>query len=169
LAKADGLDILEHLFEEIIIPQYVFDNEVKRKAGRYYSVIVQAINKEGSVFKVLDRKQDKALNMLSKDTIEEKMKLIAGYAKALMVTVIISDNHTEFKWLDEFITLTHRNILTLCVYFGDITEEIEARLFDTINEQLQWPTGNTFEDYKRKSMSRFKENGWNKYLGIEED
>lgn len=33
LAKVARLDILEHLFEEIIIPQYIYD-ELCRKAGR---------------------------------------------------------------------------------------------------------------------------------------
>lgn len=111
LAKGNRLDILEYLFEQIIIPQYVYDIEIKKKAGIYYSDIAQAINKEKSIFKILDRKNDKALNMLSKDIIEEKKKLIgpgesecAGYANALRIPIIISDNYTEFKWLDEFIT-----------------------------------------------------------------
>ena len=49
-AKVNRLDVLEYLFEEIIIPQYIYDFEIKIKA------------------------------------------------------IIISDNYTEFKWLDEFIT-----------------------------------------------------------------
>lgn len=173
LAKVNRLDILEHLFKEIIIPQYVYDIELKKNAGRNYSTIVQAIGKEGSIFKVVDRKKDIALNRLSKDIIEEKKMLIgpgesecAGYAQALRIPIIISDNYTEFKWLDEYITLTHRNILALCVYFDVINKEEGEKIFDSINQQLTWPTQNTFEDYYNKSLKTFIHNSWNKYLGI---
>ena len=145
-AKVDRLDILSHLFKKIVIPQYVFDVELKYKAGRYYSVIIKAIQEEGSIIRVLDRKKDKAINLLSRELIEEKRKIIgpgesecAGYAKALRIPIIISDNYTEFRWLKEFITLTHRNVLVLCVHFGDITEEIGVEIFDAINKQLKWP------------------------------
>jgi len=39
LAKVDRLDILEYLFKQIIIPQYVYDVEIKKKAGKYYGAI----------------------------------------------------------------------------------------------------------------------------------
>lgn len=124
LAKVNRLDVLDYLFKKIIIPQYVYDFEIKKKAGRYYSTINHAINKDGSIFRVLDRKKDKSINILAKDIIEEMRKVIgpgesecAGYAHALRIPIIISDNYTEFKWMDEFITLTHGNILTLMRLF----------------------------------------------------
>lgn len=90
LASIDRLDILEYLFEKIIIPWYVYEVEIKGKAGRKYSNIVQAIKKEGSIFEVKDRKKDKALNYLSKGIINEKKLIIgpgesecAGYAYAV--------------------------------------------------------------------------------------
>lgn len=61
LARVDRLDVLEYLFKEIIIPQYVYDVEIKKKAGKYYSIINHAINKDGSIFRVLDRKKDKSI------------------------------------------------------------------------------------------------------------
>lgn len=176
LAKVNRLDLLEYLFEQIIIPQYVYDIEIKKKAGIYYSVIIQAIDKENSRFKILDRKKSKALNMLSKDIIDEKKKVIgsgesecAGYAIALRIPIIISDNYTEFKWLEEFITLTHRNVLTLCVYFNKITGDVGKEIFDDINRQLERPTQNTFEHFYKKSINAFIQNGWCKYLGIDID
>ncbi len=173
LAKINRLDILELLFEQVIIPQYVYDNEIKRKAAKYYSVILTAINKNGSIFRIIDRKKDAALNMLSKQIIEDKKNLIgpgesecAGYAFALRIPIIISDNYTEFKWLDEFIVLTHRNILTLCVFFGKINHDTAREIFNAINAQLTKSTKNTFDNYYKKSMSTFSYNGWNKYLGV---
>ena len=101
-AKVNRLDVLEYLFEEIIIPQYIYDFEIKIKA------------------------------------------------------IIISDNYTEFKWLDEFITLTHRNILALCVYFGDIEQSEAEYIFNRINSELSYPTQDTFEEQYRKAMRRFR-------------
>jgi predicted nucleic acid-binding protein len=127
LARVDRLDVLEYLFKEIIIPQYVYDVEINKKAGKYFSIINRAINKDESIFRVLDRKKDKSIDILAKDVIEDRRKVIgpgesecAGYAYALRIPIIISDNYTEFKWMEDFITLTHRNILALCVYFGNI-------------------------------------------------
>ena len=173
LAKVNRLDILELLFKEIIIPQFVHDIEIKKNAGKYYGVINQAIHKDGNIFKVVDRKKDISINVLAKSIIEDKKKVIgpgesecAGYAQALKIPIIISDNYTEFKWLDEFITLTHNNILALCVYFGEITKKEAGKIFNQINEKLIYPTKNTFEDQYRKSLMRFKRNGWGECLGV---
>lgn len=173
LAKVDRLDILEHLFEKIIIPQYVYDVEIKKKAGKYYGIINWAINKDGSIFSVLDRKKDRSINILAKDIIEDMRKVIGpgesectGYAHALRIPIIISDNYTEFKWMDEFIILTHRNILALCVYFGNIAQSEAKDIFNRINNQLSYPTQDTFDDQYRKTMRRFSRNGWEGYLGI---
>lgn len=113
------MNILELLFKEIVIPQYVYDIEIKKNAGKFYGLINEAIHKDKSTFKIVDRKKDIFVDMLAKDIIEDKKKVIgpgesecAGYAKALRIPIIISDNYTEFKWLSEFITLTHNNILT---------------------------------------------------------
>lgn len=167
------MDILEYLLKKIIIPQYVYDVEIKKKAGKYYGVINHDINKNGSIFSVLDRKKDRSINILAKDIIEDMRKVIgpgesecAGYARALRIPIIISDNYTEFKWMDAFITLTHRNILALCVYFGDIEQNEAEDIFNRINSQLSYPTQDTFDDQYRKAMRRFSKNGWEEYLGI---
>lgn len=173
LARVNRLDVLELLFEEIIIPQFVYDIEIKKNAGKCYGVINQAIHKDGSIFKVVDRKKDISVNILARGIIEDKKKVIgpgesecAGYAQALRIPIIISDNYTEFKWLDEFITLTHNNILALCVYFGEITKSEAEDIFNQINDKLTRPTGDTFEDQYGKAFIRFERNGWKKYLGI---
>ena len=173
LAKVNRLYILELLFKEIIIPQFVHDIEIKKNAGRYYGVINKVIHKGGSIFKIVDRKKDIFINILARDVIEDKKKVIgpgesecAGYAQALGIPIIISDNHTEFKWLDEFITLTHNNILALCVHFGEITTTEAEDIFDKINSKLTYPTKDTFEEQYRKALIRFERNGWKGYLGI---
>lgn len=176
LARVDRLDVLEYLFKEIIIPQYVYDVEINKKAGKYFSIINRAINKDESIFRVLDRKKDKSIDILAKDVIEDRRKVIgpgesecAGYAYALRIPIIISDNYTEFKWMEDFITLTHRNILALCVYFGNIKQSEAEDIFNRINNQLIYPTHDTFNDQYRKSMRRFNKNGWEVYLGTTND
>lgn len=174
LAKGDCLNLLEFLFDEIIIPQFIFDKELSKKAGVSYTKIVQAINNENSIFKVVDRFNDKLINNIAKDIILEKKKLIgpgesecAGYAAALGIPIIISDNYTEFKWLEEeYITLTHRNILTLCVYFDYISKETAKDMFNNINSSLSHSSCLSFEEFYSKSIRRFNEKGWCEFLGL---
>ncbi len=90
LARVNRLDILELLFRKIIIPQFVYDIEIKKNAGMCYSVINQAVHEDGSIFRIADRKKDLSLNMLAKGIIEDKKKLMgsgesecAGYAQTL--------------------------------------------------------------------------------------
>ncbi|NLC68914.1 MAG: hypothetical protein GX754_09105 [Clostridiaceae bacterium] len=173
LASINKLDILELIFKEIIIPQYIYDFEIKKNAGRYYALINEVLYKNGSIFKILDRKNDACLNILAREIIEDKKKVIgpgesecAGYAHALRIPIIISDNYTEFKWLDEFITLTHKDILALGVYFGDITKHEAEDIFNNINCKLIYPTKDSFDEQYEKSMKRFEKKGWKEYLGI---
>jgi predicted nucleic acid-binding protein len=174
LAKGDCINLLELLFDEIVVPQFILDIELRKKAGVNYSKIVQAINDENSILKVVDRRNDRLINNIAEEVIQEKKKLIgpgesecAGYATALGISIIISDNYTEFKWLEEdYIILTHRNILTLCVYFNYISKESAANTFNNINSTLTRPTALSFESLYNKSIRKFKENGWCDYLGI---
>lgn len=62
---------------------------------------------------------------------------------------------------------THRNILTLCVYFEKITEDVGEEIFNAINRKLERPTQNTFDYFYIKSMNAFKQNKWCTYLGID--
>ena len=74
LARVNRLDVLELLFEEIIIPQFVYDIEIKKNAGKCYGVINQAIHRDGSIFKVVDRKKDISVNILARSIIEDKKR-----------------------------------------------------------------------------------------------
>ena len=71
--------------------------------------------------------------------------------------------------MDDFITLTHRNILALCVYFGNIKQSEAEEIFNRINNQLIYPTQDTFNDQYKKSMRRFYKKGWEAYLGTTND
>ena len=173
-AKIGKLGILELLFTEIVVPYYIFDDELKIWAGNVYGIIRDYILSKESVFVVKNRKEDSILNRLAKDVIEEKRKIIgpgesecAGYAGALGVPIIISDNHTEFKYLDdEFILLNYSNILTLCVHHRYLTPKCAESVFEEIKSIMDRPTSLSFDTVYNRSLRRFREKEWNEYLEL---
>lgn len=173
LAMVDRLDLLSLLFSKIYIPFYVYDVELRKKTGIFFSRIESEIKKENSIFEIINREEDKVIEKLAEPIIKEKKKVIgpgesecAGYAVALGVPIIISDNKNEFKWLKEYITLTHNNIISLCIYFNLINDTDGEEIFKSINDLLTIPTKMPFDLVYTKSFERFKNSGWNQYLGI---
>lgn len=174
LAKIDRLDLLDLLFDEIIIPHYVYDKELSKKAGKLFGKINSKINKENSIFKVVDRKKDFVINKLAEPIIREKYNFIgkgesecAGYASAIGTNIIVSDNKSDFKWLeDEYIMLTHNNILAICVNFNLITYEEAKEIYTSINNTLSYPSSLNFSEVYSKSINRFKKKEWDKILGL---
>lgn len=173
LAKIDRLDILELLFEEVVIPHYVYDKELSKKAGRFLGKINSKIMEKDSIFKVVDRKKNFVINKLAEPIITDKYNYIgkgesecAGYASAIGTNIIVSDNTSDFKWLDEYITLTHNNILSICVYSNLLTYEEAEEIFTSINNTLSRPTRFDFSTVYSKSISRIKRKKWDEYLGI---
>ncbi|WP_297426491.1 hypothetical protein [Clostridium sp.] len=116
LAKVDRLDILKLVFSKIVIPHFVYDVELRRRAQSLFCKIEKEINRQDSIFEVVDRKEDFVLNKLAKPTIDEYKKYVgpgesecAGYAEAFRIPIIISDNSTEFKWMDDrYISYMHK-------------------------------------------------------------
>ena len=174
LAKIDRLDLLDLLFDEIIIPHYVYDKELSKKAGKLFRKINLKINDSDSIFKVVDRKKDFVINKLAEPIIREKYNYIgkgesecAGYASAIGTSIIVSDNKSDFKWLDdEYIMLTHNNILAICVNRNLITNEEAENIYTSINNTLSYPSSLNFSQVYLKSISRFRKKGWDNILGI---
>jgi predicted nucleic acid-binding protein len=173
LAKVDRLDLLSLLFSKIIIPFFVYDYELRKKTGIYFPIIEAEIKKDGSIFEIINREDDVIVNKLATQVIQNKKMSIgpgesecAGYASALGVPIIISDNKNEFKWLSEYVTLTHNNIICLCIYFKLISDVEEENIFNSINDLLSRPTRLNFDLIYTKSFRRFQESGWSEYLGI---
>ncbi|OAA93549.1 hypothetical protein [Clostridium coskatii] len=173
LAKVDKIEILKFLFSKIVIPYFIYNVELRRKAGPNFSKIEKVINEENSIFEIVNREEDFVVNSLAKPIINDKKNLIgpgesecAGYASALNIPIIISDNHTEFKWLDEYITLTHNNILSLCVYFKFLTDIEGEEIFNAINRTLSRPSSLSFDAVYTKSFRRFYNNKWGGFLRL---
>lgn len=163
-AKVNRLDILELLFEEITIPYYVYEKEIKSKAKRNLAVINSKIN-ENKVFKVLNRENNRVINRIAKPIIDEMYNYIgrgesecAGYATALGTSIIVSDNTSDFKWLENesYAPLTHNNILSICLYFNLIDRCEAEEVFNLINSNLEHPTSKSFDDVYKCSIKKFK-------------
>jgi len=172
LAKANALDILPLLFEKIIIPKYVFEREIKGKAGNYLSAIEQYIGSD-KLLRVEDRESDRVVNMLAKPIIEDKRVMVgrgesecAGYATAMGIPIIISDNETEFRYFEEYVMLTYYNILTLLVHWNYLDQEMGKRKYEDINGILGYPSGKTFEIRQRETLNKIRKNEWEKPLGF---
>ena len=174
LAKADELDILRYLFTKIIIPQYVLEREIKRKAGTCLPVILRCIE-AGTLFQVLDRQTDYVLNKLAEPIIEDKRAVVgrgesecAGYAAALGIGIIISDNCNEFKWLSENVMLTYYDILVLNVHFGYMDQETASNKYEKINAILGQSSGISFKRRQLKTFENIQENNWEVPLGLKD-
>lgn len=176
LAKIDRLDLLDLLFDEIIIPQFIYEKELPKNAGKLFGKINTKILDDKSTFKVIDRKKDFVINKLAEPIIDEKYCCIgrgesecAGYASATGTNIIVSDNTSDFKWLeDDYIMLTHNNLLAICVHYKMLNENEAEQIYEQINDTLTRPSTLCFLDVYSKSMARFKRKGWNDILGIKE-
>lgn len=174
LAKVDKLNILELVFSRIVIPYYVYNKELRDRAKSLFCKIEEEINRQYSIFEVIDRNKDFATNKLAKPTIEEYKKYVgpgesecAGYAEAFRIPIIISDNSTEFQWMDDrYIMLTHIDILVICTKFK-LLSDIEAdKIYSDINNLLTHPSSITFDTRYSRSLKSIGDKGWNEPLGL---
>ncbi|ABR47082.1 hypothetical protein Amet_0857 [Alkaliphilus metalliredigens QYMF] len=174
LAKVDGFNVLENLFEEIIIPHFIYDVELRKKAGKQYGKINTKIQEPNSIFKVVDRKKDFVVNKAAIPIIEEYNGIMGpgesectGYAAALDIPIIVSDNVREFKYFDEeFIPLTHNSLLVLNVHFKQMEFYEGQIIFNGINETLTQPLPLSFQEVCHRTKRQFNQKGWNDYLGL---
>lgn len=175
LAKVDKLNILELVFSRIVIPYYVYNKELRDRAKSLFCKIEEEINRQDSIFEVIDRNKDFATNKLAKRTIEEYKKYVgpgesecAGYAEAFRIPIIISDNSTEFQWMDDrYIMLTNIDILVICTKFK-LLSDIEAdKIYSDINNLLTHPSSITFDTRYSRSLKSISDKGWNEPLGLE--
>ena len=172
LAKIQRLDVLELLFSKIYIPKYIYDKELKKKAKGFFCVIDKELEKENTIFEVVDRTSDRTFNCLAKQVIDDMTGLVgpgevecAGYATALKIPIIISDNYTEFKWfVDTYIMLTHNNLLSLCVKLERMSLIDAEEIYKKINDILEYPSSLTFDRVYKKSLEIFNKHGWDEYL-----
>lgn len=90
----------------------------------------------------------------------------AGYAAALGIGIIISDNCNEFKWLSENVMLTYYDILALNVHFGHMDQETASNKYEKINAVLGQASGMNFKRRQLKTFENIQENNWEVPLGL---
>lgn len=73
---------------------------------------------------------------------------------------IFSNNHTEFKYLDDIaIMLCHYHILAICVFHNKISEEKAEHYYNSINQVKSKPSSHSFSKKLNLSWDYFNENG----------
>ncbi|WP_316572046.1 hypothetical protein [Neobacillus sp. YIM B06451] len=176
LSKVNRLDILESLFDEIIVPEFILRREVLRIYKDAYPLISRKIDDKSSLFQHKDYEKDYALKLAAEPVVAEYFKWVgrgesecAGYARALEIAIIVSDNTKDFDIMEEeFIMLTHVDILVLLVKKELMSLEEAAQIYDSINEMKtgKYKFSATFQEQIPKRLKRIKDNGWGPYLGL---
>jgi predicted nucleic acid-binding protein len=173
-SSVNRLDILELLFSEIVIPEYILEKELHRRFPAAYAKVIRKINDPSSPFIKKDRRKERPLNFVAKPVIEEYNGLVgpgesecAGYAAALEIPIIISDNKNEFEYMeDEFIMLKHIDLLTLLVFYGVMSHSSAEKVYDDINNTKSRPSSILFSIHYDRAMVRIRDNEWGQYLGV---
>lgn len=169
------LDKLESLFLEIVAPHYILEKELSNKSPGGYKEVKQRIDTDNSVFIYKNRRKNTALRIASQPVIDDLNLIIgpgeaecAGYATALEIPIIISDNVREFMYLEDgFIMLCHTEILSLLVYYEVVTIEEATMVYKKIQAMKSQPSSHTFKEKYDRAMKLFKTKEWEEYLGLD--
>lgn len=176
LAKVDRLDVLELLFAEVVVPKYIKDNELLKKDKDQRLKVVQynRLN-SSSIFNFKDKEENLAFKNLANKEFRHMLKYVdkgeaecCGYAKALKIDIIISDNINDYPDMEDrgYILLGHREILPLLVYFNLMNKEDVEPIYDSINLELSHPSKFSFDEAYDRAIERIRNKGWNQKLGI---
>lgn len=180
LYKSNSFEILSILFEKIYIPEFIYYNELLRVAQRHKDIVLEdlkrKIESDQSPFEIVyDGNLDPTIKNLRNALINEK-KDIAGsgevhcacYAKVSGINLVVSNNHTEFKYLDDIaIMISFFHILAICVLHKKITFEEASIFYDKINGIKSKPSIHSFEQKMNRSLDYFEEKEYLSALKID--
>lgn len=150
------------------------EKELQRKFPAEYAKVIGKINYPSSPFVKKDRRKERTLNFVAKPVIADYNGLVgpgesecAGYAAALEIPIIISDNKNEFEYMeDEFIMLKHSDLLTLLVFYGIMNHSSAEKVYVDINNTKSRPSSILFSTHYDRALVRIRDNGWGQYLGV---
>jgi hypothetical protein len=159
LYRSNCLELLSYLFSEIHIPEYIYELELKKVAGKDLIGIMKIINDDNGIFKVIyDKDLDIGVKNLKK-ALKRDREYIAGpgevecacYAHVTDIRIVVSNNYTEFKYLDDIaIMLSYIHLLTICVNSKILTFEKANEMYDKINNIKNHSSSLSFEQRKRR-------------------
>jgi hypothetical protein len=179
LYKCNSYNILNLLFDKIVIPEYIFEKELKRVVSRSKDISFYEMKKyfedPESPFEIIYDKEVNGYTKATKRALKEERQDIAGpgevecacYAKASGIDFVVSNNHTEFIYLNDIaVMLSYYHILTICVIHKKITIEEGERLYNLVNNTKASPSTHTFSFKMKKSWEYFMESGYLKILKL---
>lgn len=171
LYKSDCMNLLSLLFNKIYITEFIFEKELKKVSGSDFEAIKAIIEDEKSPFEIV---WDNSLDIITKNS-KKALKSDNGrqytvgpgeldcacYAHASGINFVVSNNHTEFQYLDDIaIMLSHFHILAVCVFHNKISENEAAIIYNAINQIKTHPSSHSFSRKLDISWNYFYENSW---------
>jgi predicted nucleic acid-binding protein len=178
LFKSDALNILQVLFEEIHITEYIYEKELKRVANRLkidFAKLDQIITNPDRIFEIkYDNQLDISIKKIKKVTFNERKIFVgpgeadcAAYSHASGINFVVSNNHNEFEFLDDIcIPLSYTHLLTICCLHKKMTFNDAKNIYNKVNRQKERPSGQSFKKKFEKSKQYIKENNYTKKLNL---
>lgn len=168
LFKCEAFEILGLLFHKIYIPEFIYEKELKRVARRHKDISVVDLQshleaKNGLFEIVYDNELDITTKNIKKALVQERKDLVgpgevecACFAKASAINFVVSNNHTEFRFLNDIaVMLTYYHVLSICVFHNKINKTTAATLYDKVNSIKTNPSHHTFEQKLDHSWDYF--------------
>lgn len=176
LFKSDSFQILDLLFHKIYIPEFIYEKELTRVARRHKDISLDELKSEledkGGPFEIVYESDLDLVTKNVKKALFQERKDIAGpgevecacYAKASNINFVVSNNHTEFRFLNDIaVMLSYYHVLSICVFHNKIDEESATSLYNKVNQIKSRPSSHSFEKKLDMSWEYFCEN---KYLEV---
>ena len=168
LYRSDAFQILDLLFYKIYIPEYIYEKELKKVAMRYKDITLAdlkaKLEDENGIFEIVyESSLDITIKNIKKALVQER-KDIAGrgevecacYAQASGIQFVVSNNHTEFRFLDDIaIMLSYVHVLSICVFHNKISANDAEKLYSQVNKIKSHPSVDSFQQKLDKSWDYF--------------
>jgi len=168
LYKSECFQILSILFHKIYIPEFIYEKELTKVAKRHQDISLDdlkgKIEDENSPFEIIyESSLDPVTKNLKKMMIRERKDLVgpgevecACYANVSGIQFVVSNNHTEFKFLNDIaVMLSYYHILSICVFHNKIDEEEAEGFYNQVNQIKSKPSSHSFQQKLDKSWNYF--------------
>lgn len=176
LFKSGTFQILDLLFHKIYIPELIFEKELIKVVKQHNDIslvaLITILKDKNSPFEIVyETDLDIVTKNIKKALVKERKDLAgsgevecACYAKASNINFVVSNNHTEFRFLNDIaVMLSYYHILSICVFHNKINRDDAATLYNMVNSIKSNPSCHSFEQKLEESWAYFSES---KYLEV---
>lgn len=181
LYKSDLFSLLGILFEKIFITELVYERELKKVARSKmkinYADLIRKIEDEESIFEIVYEKDLDIETKNIKKIVKNERKYWVGpgevdcaaYAHASSIDFVVSNNHTEFEFLNDIcIMLSYDHILTISVLHDKLTFQEAKTMYRKINSQKKHSSSHSFKKKMELSKEYFNKCNYTQILKIED-